>query len=466
MAFRTITLEIKEVGFVARNLNRDFKAKDAVIDRTTTPERFIEARRLVFVTGALEKMCLTRRNVALILNPPAIGKGREPQAKDEQRIHIREASPGFSTLDWSATWSRSCHVTLMDGPPPTAQIFSSLRRTRPHVPFYRLRTHATPTRWILYRLDVSEARTRFFKPFSFANDDGGDDDMERLAGESGLCLERIGFLLVLSKPKPSWTTPIEYVVPILVDERSAQNGEPKARAFAVRFERLARIRREKDHWRGIYARELFNRPLPRMRNQPLDITMMINKRIKARARRQVAFDVWTEIKEDIKRESAFETNLAKMCGDGPETLPSRPGIWEFEPMIPYEESLKRSFALDDTRANSKYTPEMLLRIKQARTERIANKTREHARERAGEVLNATRRRLRKGAPAHVWAVLSEKNKRRDRVRREVGAGGYSQWVRTGVWGEADEGKEENREMLDRIAREIRRGNLTKRTTGP
>jgi hypothetical protein len=58
-----------------------------------------------------------------------------------------------------------------------------------------------------------------------------------------------------------------------------------------------------------------------MRNQPLDITMMINKRIKARARRQVAFDAWTEMKEDIKRESAFEINLAKMCGAGPEMFP-------------------------------------------------------------------------------------------------------------------------------------------------
>ena len=154
--------------------------------------------------------------------------------------------------------------------------------------------------------------------------------------------------------------------------KNARNGDPKARTFAIRFERLARVRREKEHWKGIYTQELvraslslflcdkpstnsennnnlliiyctqawiqklrkrpiltggflrpslFNRPLPRMRNQPLDITMMINKRIKARTRRQVAFDAWTEMKEDIKRESAFERNLARICGEGPEMFP-------------------------------------------------------------------------------------------------------------------------------------------------
>jgi hypothetical protein len=58
-----------------------------------------------------------------------------------------------------------------------------------------------------------------------------------------------------------------------------------------------------------------------MRNQPLDITMMINKRIKARARRQAAFEAWTETKEDIKRESAFERNLVKLCGQRPDVFP-------------------------------------------------------------------------------------------------------------------------------------------------
>ena len=131
-------------------------------------------------------------------------------------------------------------------------------------------------------------------------------------------------------------------------------------------------------------------------------------------------------------------------------------------MISFEQSLNRSFALDEERANSKYSPEMLLRIKQARTERIANKTREHRRERAGEVLNATRRRLLKGAPAHVWSVLSDAEKLRDAVRREVGAGGYSQWMKTGVWGESEKGKEENKEMLDKMDRKLREMNLMKR----
>lgn len=38
--------------------------------------------------------------------------------------------------------------------------------------------------------------------------------------------------------------------------KNARNGDPKARTFAIRFERLARVRREKEHWKGIYTQEL------------------------------------------------------------------------------------------------------------------------------------------------------------------------------------------------------------------
>ena len=131
-----------------------------------------------------------------------------------------------------------------------------------------------------------------------------------------------------------------------------------------------------------------------------------------------------------------------------------------QPIQHHEKQINASFMLDTERASSKFSEELLGRIKAARRNRISNKTRERERERGGEVVMATLRRMRQGPPAHVLATMSEKEKRRDKIMREVGAGGYSKWVKTGAWGVADEGKD--REMLETLERKLREYNLQKR----
>jgi len=146
-----------------------------------------------------------------------------------------------------------------------------------------------------------------------------------------------------------------------------------------------------------------------MRNQPLEISMMISKRIKARARRQAAQGYWLGIVQDLKAERLFERNAWKadsktsrnLCYAGAEIS------WE-DTIKSHLSNLQRSFELDDARLKSKYTPHLLAHIKQARRNKILNKTREKQRERAGEVLNSTLRRRRKGVPAHIWAKMRDK----------------------------------------------------------
>ena len=60
---------------------------------------------------------------------------------------------------------------------------------------------------------------------------------------------------------------------------------------------------------GLLRPSFYNRPLPRMRNQPTDITMMISKRIKARARRQATVSYLKSVKEDLRLECWFEARL-------------------------------------------------------------------------------------------------------------------------------------------------------------
>lgn len=106
---------------------------------------------------------------------------------------------------------------------------------------------------------------------------------------------------------------------------------------------------------------------------------------------------------------------------------------------------------------------MIEQIKQARREKIVNKTRERARERAGEILKCTLERRKKGLPAHLIAVMSKEEIKKDKLLRESGRAGYVNWLKTGVWGEADEGKKENWDRLDEMEEQILAENERKRT---
>lgn len=116
--------------------------------------------------------------------------------------------------------------------------------------------------------------------------------------------------------------------------------------------------------------------------------------------------------------------------------------------------------------------ELLRQAKQARRDRVANKTAERQRERSGEVTTATARRRRSAPPAHVQEVMTQKQLLVDRAIREVSEGGWSgavkarmgvhmhapeRWKAEGGWED-----EEKKKRLDDMEREIRAENERRR----
>ena len=114
-----------------------------------------------------------------------------------------------------------------------------------------------------------------------------------------------------------------------------------------------------------------------------------------------------------------------------------------------------------------YPPEMLAAIKQARREKVHNKTKELQREARGEIINRTIFRARTGPPAHILSKMTPSQRHLDNVSRsnvsEVGYVGMAKrklgWkLRNPDAWKVENGKEENREYLDAMAVEIRQEN--------
>lgn len=80
---------------------------------------------------------------------------------------------------------------------------------------------------------------------------------------------------------------------------------------------------------------------------------------------------------------------------------------------------------DVARLHLPYTPAFLDMVKQARRNKIENKTRERERERRGEILPITIRRMRQGPPPHLLAVMTPAEKERDRIMRLPSEAGYT-----------------------------------------
>ena len=133
-----------------------------------------------------------------------------------------------------------------------------------------------------------------------------------------------------------------------------------------------------------------------------------------------------------------------------------------QPIDDLMKSISTSFDLERKRQLSPYPPEMLAAIKEARREKIRNKTRERERWRRGEVTNRLRKLMNQGPPAHVLARMTDEQRRMDKIARNPSEVGYVAEVkrRLGHKLRDDEtwrvelGKPENQETLDRIAEEI------------
>lgn len=124
-----------------------------------------------------------------------------------------------------------------------------------------------------------------------------------------------------------------------------------------------------------------------------------------------------------------------------------------------------TFDRDFVRVRSRYPAALLAQIKNARREKVLNKTREHERERRGEMLKNTLFRSRQAPPAALISRMSEKQRRLDHIARGVSEVGYVALVKKKVgrrlrdestWKALEEGREEHRQELDKANEAIRR----------
>ncbi|CAL1712700.1 unnamed protein product [Somion occarium] len=224
---------------------------------------------------------------------------------------------------------------------------------------------------------------------------------------------------------------------------------------------------------GSYLRPtLYNPPLPRLKPQPIHVTGMIVWRKKARMRRFSLRELLWDWRDDLQRENKFELMLA-------EEVKNR-GEKGFERVFGHQDwmghiqerldTIQKYFVDDDKRRKLPYPPTMLEQIKQARREKNVNKLREYTRERRGEVLKRTIRRARRGPPAHVLCLMSEEEKRLDRISRSTSEVGYVAQAKMKLgWKMKDPerwklegGKEENLEWVRRLETKVREANERKR----
>ncbi|EKM51750.1 uncharacterized protein PHACADRAFT_199254 [Phanerochaete carnosa HHB-10118-sp] len=251
-------------------------------------------------------------------------------------------------------------------------------------------------------------------------------------------------------------------------------------------------KREKDHWAKIlrnavaWRKKLQNRtiltggymkptilhgPLPRMKPQPLHVTGMIVYRKKARERRLMRYLAYNEQMRDIKREAQIETMLARSHKQMlPFFFAGAQDEW-MKPIREHQALMELSYAREYQRANASFPPKMLKQVKNARRMKVENKTRERQRELAGQVINRTIRRARRGPPAHVLTFMTPRRRYYDRVARSsVTEVGYVGWVKKKLGFKlknpdpfaVENGKEADQPKLDAEEEEIRKENLRRR----
>lgn len=194
---------------------------------------------------------------------------------------------------------------------------------------------------------------------------------------------------------------------------------------------------------------------------------MIHKRRVARRRRIERQRAIFSQFQDLRVEARFEDSLA---AKGAHFEDYFNGLHRAEWRAPLRSCLaeiQAAFERDTARAARSTPPDLLAQLKAARREKVANKTREHERERRGEVLSATRRQSRLGFPAHVLARWDPEVRKANLIaRRSVGVVGYVGQVKRALGykipPEEDQVDELTREKLDRLEEELRRSNRSRR----
>ncbi|KAH8814507.1 hypothetical protein DL96DRAFT_1623971 [Flagelloscypha sp. PMI_526] len=300
-----------------------------------------------------------------------------------------------------------------------AQLISPIRRIRPRVPFFQLAAHRIPTLWYLYRNTIKNCpydNIRWHVRKTFKR------EQNRTSAQRAREQLLRGY---------KWLDAF----------RKAQSGDDHWIAVLTRYDRLIALKREKAEWKKLAREEvkwqkkmarrpiltgsfiqssLFHGPLPRMKPQPQHIHNIINARRAKREERLELFRDVSDMQEDIRIEAAFEQGLARVAKkeklEFNSVFADKQTDW-MEPMKTTKASISASHQRDVARFQSAYPPELIETVRRAARERIVNKARERRRERQGEILNITRKRARKGIPAHLLDILPAHRIKMDKVAK-------------------------------------------------
>ncbi|KAI0357526.1 hypothetical protein OH77DRAFT_1399072 [Trametes cingulata] len=355
-----------------------------------------------------------------------------------------------------------------------ASLISKLRPTQFGAPLTRLQAHRIPTLWTLYRGIMRDAPTetirRHMRDFFHAR---------KGIREQGIVTRE------LKKTYQRWEV-----------FRKTQEGDKHLQAVCMRYSRMIegaalqvqadRFFQEELAWYermrtrpivtgAFHKASIYNKPLPRLRPQPLHITGMIVYRRKARGRRQIRQEMLQEQTQFLQAEHTFEAGLAKRAEPGSfeRTYTDDFNSWR-APINADLKAMAECSKREWERLNAPYPPELLELLKAARREKIANKTRERERERRGEMTNRLLKQMRKSPPAHILVFMSDKRRRMDAIARGASEVGYVGKVKRALgyklrnpdaW-KVELGKPENKEMLDRMAEEIEQENARRRSEAP
>lgn len=373
-----------------------------------------------------------------------------------------------------------------------ASVISPLKRVRPRVPFYKLSAHRIPTLWSLYRGLLRHAP--------------GENIWFRVR----MLFRKNQHVVKAHSAKEQLAIGYKW----LESFKRAEQGDIKYQEVLSRYERMIASKREKTalkmhileafNWeaklrsrpifKGSFIRPSFdNRLLPRLIPQPAHITGMIVRRRRAREHRWVQRGTLKSWAHDLQCEDLFEKELLKSArseiasaarrmtdenlGDREHLLwaPVYTGDAKYEwsePFLKRQAELKECMMRDISRFRSAPSARLLLQGKQARREKVVNKTIQRQRERSGEVTAAIVKRRRSAPPAHVRELMTPKQLLDDRAIREASEGGWSgavkarmgvhmhmpeKWKAEGGWED-----EEKKKLLDDMEKEIRAENERRR----
>ncbi|KAF8919403.1 hypothetical protein CPB85DRAFT_1276544 [Mucidula mucida] len=305
-----------------------------------------------------------------------------------------------------------------------AEALSSTRRRRPRVPFWQVPAHRVPTLH-LYRALLRHSTT------------------ENIRGRIVHFFHDNQYLTSTSEVKQVLKTAYK-----LLDSFRVSLSDPKTRKILARYDRILDAQNKKTRWLKQeqdaldWIDRLRNRPiltgafmhssialppLPRMKPQPPAISGMMRYRLRKYEEKTQKKERISSLVADLEHEADFESRLI-----APSQRFFQPFMREWAAPLQAESQSHHAWLQTAiNRGKSTFSQPLFNQIIQARREKIANKTKERKRERAGEILKGTAKRSATGPPAHVLAKFSPKQKQFAKdIRMGVSQVGYHGMVKS------------------------------------